>query len=311
VCNFQIFRLKNGLRLVFSFVLLIPFMASSTALAGEGDDLLHAAYYGHIKKVQSLLDRGVDVNFQNEGDGASVLHVASQKGRKKIARMLLNRGAKVNLQNKEGDTALMAAAFNGHKDIVEILVLAGAEVNHQSPADETALSLAREERRKKIVQLLVHLGAKELKKRCPNPNVKYKDWSVQVYWQWFVAGYITERTQTDKTLCAKYSYQDEHSVQRGSIMFPLGKLESREQKEAGLVGGIKIFYAMNEVYFAQLTDELRQHYKIDRNFMERDAPRFESITGLQFATALEWFEWIQSNKDRLALSPDGKHVVVR
>ncbi len=308
--NFQIFCLKNWLWLVFSFVLQIPFIASNTALAGDGDDLLHAAYYGHIKKVQSLLDRGVDVNFQNEGDGASALQVASQRGRKEIVTLLLNRGANVNLQSKEGDTALLAASFNGYQDIVQILVLAGAEVNYKNPADETALSLAREERRTEVIQLLLQVGVKDIVKRCPNPNVKYEDWSVQVYWQWFVAGYITERTITDETLCAKYSYQSEHSVNRGSVLFQLDKLENREAKEAGLIGGIKIFYAMNELSFG-LTDELRQHYKIDKNFMERHAARFETLTGLKFATAKEWFEWIQSNKEQLMLSKDGKHIVVR
>ena len=83
-----------------------------------------------------------------------------------------------------------------------------------------------------------------------------------------------------------------------------------QAKEAGLVGGFRIFYAMNELSFG-LTDELRKHYKIDTEFMERHAPRFETLTGLKFATAMEWFEWIQSNKDRLILSSDGKHVVVR
>lgn len=290
---------------------MTPFIASNTALAGDGDDLLHAAYYGNTLKVKTLLDRGIAVNFQDKDSGTSALQTASQRGRKDIVTLLLGRGAKVNLQNKKGDTALMAAAFNGHVDIVKILVLAGAEVNHKNPADETALSLGREMERKKVIQLLVHLGAKELKKRCPNPNAKYEDWSVQVYWQWYVAGYITERTKTDTTLCAKYSYQSEHSVDRGSVLFPLVKLEDRKDKEAGLVTGFKIFYAMNEVYFAQLTDELRQHYRIDEIFMARHAPRFEALTGLQFATAPEWFQWIQSNKDRLVLSPDGKRVVVR
>ena len=308
--SLQIFHSKHSRWLALSFVLLIHWVTTHAALASDGDDLLHAAYYGHVKKVKSLLDRGVDVNFQNEGDGASALQTASQSGRKEVVSLLLDRGADANLQNKKGGTALMAAAFNGHVDIVEILVLAGAEVNHQNPADETALSLAREMRRKSVIQLLLEMGARDIVKRCPNPNVKYEDWSVQVYWQWFVAGYITERTQTDETLCAKYSYQSEHSVNRGSVLFPLDKLENRKAKEAGLVAGFKIFYAMNEINFS-LSDELRQHYKIDQNFMERDAPRFETLTGLQFTTAKEWFQWIQSNKDRLVLSEDGKRVVVQ
>ena len=314
--NVRVFRSKYRFVLVLSLALLISFVTTHTAFADDGDDLLKAAFNGEVENVKALLDKGVDVNFQNKGYGASALHAASETKRKKIVTMLLNRGADVNLQSKEGHTALLAASYNGHEDIVKILLLAGAEVNHKNQADETALSLAREQKFTGAkwfdgaIKLLLQVGAKDIVKRCPNPNVKYETWSVKVYWQWFVAGYITERTRTDKYLCARYVYQNEHSVDRGSVLFPLSKLESRKEKEAGLVTGFKIFYAMYELSFG-LTDELRQHYKIDEIFMERHAPRFETVTGLKFGTAMEWFEWIQSNKDRLVLSKDGKHVVVR
>lgn len=298
-------------------VLLITFVATHTALANDGDDLLRAAFNGEVKNVKALLDKGVDVNFQNEGYGASALHAASETKRKKIVIMLLNRGADVNLQSKEGHTALLAASYNGHEDIVKILLLAGAEVNHKNQSDETALSLAREQKFtgakwfNGVIKLLLQVGAKDIVKRCPNPNVKYETWSVKIYWQWFVAGYITERTRTDKYLCARYVYQSEHSVDRGSVLFSLNKLENHREKEAGLVSGFKIFYALNEISFTGLTEEQRSHYNIDPEFLKRHATRLEALTGLKFATAMEWFEWIKSNKDRLVLSPDGEHVEVR
>ncbi len=295
-------------RLIRSLVFLIPLLIANPALAH--DDLMEAVFRGQIKTLTFYLDHGADVNFQDKRYGASVLQVASQRGRKEVVTLLLERGAKVDLEDKEGSTALMAAAYNGHVDIVEILVDAGADVNHKNMADETALSLAREERRKSVISLLLQAGARDIAKRCPNPNVKYEDWSVQVYWQWYVAGYITEQTQTNESLCAKYSYQDQHSIQRGSVLFSLEKLDSRKEKEAGLVNGFKIFYAMNESSLG-LSDELRKHYRVNTIFMERHAPRFETLTGLQFATAIEWFNWLRSNKDRLALSSDGKYVVER
>ena len=297
------------IRFLFS-VLLISLLGSHTAMADGGGDLLEAAYYGHPKTVKFLLAHGVDVNYQDAEHGASALQAASQSGQADIVRILLDRGADVNLSNKEGSTALMAASFNRHQDIVKILLAAGAEVNHQNRADETALSLAREERDEAIVALLQEAGARDIPKRCPNPNVKYKTWPVREYWQWFVTGHVTEWITAGDSFCVKYSFQYEHDRENGAVLFSTEQLENRQEKEAGIKKGIQLVFEMNEVGFNALKSEnkLTRFYRI---FTSRYTPRLEAVTGLKFDTPRQWFDWIKANKDRLALSPDGERVEVR
>jgi hypothetical protein len=293
--------------LVFSFVLL-PACFVSTALANEGDRLLNAAFNGNERRVQDLLIDGADVNYQNEDYGASALMAASQTGETEIVKILLFHDADVNLQSKEGSTALLAASYNRHDAVVKLLLAAGAEVNHQNPADETALSLAKEERAERIIQLLLAAGARDILKRCPNPNVQYKTWAVKEYWQWFVTGHVTERIQAGDTLCVKYSFQYEHGRENGAVLFALETVENRQEKEAGIQRGIQLVFEMNEVGFNALKDE-DKIARFNKIFTSRYMPRLESVTGLKFDTPRQWFDWIKANKNRLAL--DGKYVVVR
>lgn len=48
--------------------------------------------------------------------------LAVSHGRMGMVRALLDRGADVNLQDDEGSTALMCASEHGHADIVRLLL---------------------------------------------------------------------------------------------------------------------------------------------------------------------------------------------
>ncbi len=303
-------RLKCSRWFLLSFVLLTSFLNLQPALAGDGDQLLEAALQGHPKTLTFLLDKGVDVNYQDEHYGASALHAAAQGGHTRIVRILLDRGADVNLKSKEGNTALMAASYNRHASVVIILLRAGAEVNVKNQADETALSLAREERQESIILLLLEAGARDIVKRCPNPNINYKAWTVEDYWYWFMTGDVTEWVRGEQHLCVKYTHQYKQGRENGAVLIPLDQLDNRKKKETGLIKGIQTVFKETELFFQmfKLEEEGTSFYDV---FISRYQPRLEAVTGLKFKTPRQWFEWIQSNKDRLALSPDGKYVVVR
>ena len=291
--------------MVMTLLLVVP-----TASANNGDQLLEAALLGHVKTLKFLLAHGTDVNYQDERYGATALHTASQGGQENIVQLLLERDADVNLKSKEGNTPLMAAAYNRHEGVVKLLLAAGAEVNAQNRADETALSLAREERQEGIIQLLLQAGAKDIKKRCPNPNVKYKSWSVKDYWYWFMTGDVTESVRGEQHLCVKYTHQYKKGRENGAVLIPLDQLDSRKDKEAGLIRGIRTIFKETELFFQmfKLEEEGTSFYDV---FTTRYQPRLEAATGLTFQTPRQWFNWIQTHKDRLVLSPDSEHVVVR
>ena len=98
-----------------------------------------------IKIMKLLIDKGIDVNFQNV-QGVSPLMVACGWGvipkSTQRARLLLEKGAKVELQNKQGETALMFAAYRGYVDIAKLLLEKGANVNAKNSAGRTPLMIA-------------------------------------------------------------------------------------------------------------------------------------------------------------------------
>ena len=61
-----------------------------------------------IEVVQSLLDRGADINAQTE-EGSTLLMIAVTYGNTRLAMFLLDKGADPFIKNKEGETALSLA----------------------------------------------------------------------------------------------------------------------------------------------------------------------------------------------------------
>ena len=72
-------------------------------------ELIEAIDNNDIDLVIRLLNRGVDVNYQEDIVGESPLMTASKEGNKNIVDILLNAGADVNLLDSNDDNALTYA----------------------------------------------------------------------------------------------------------------------------------------------------------------------------------------------------------
>jgi hypothetical protein len=83
-------------------------------------DLLLACARGNRKVVESILDRGVDVNVRDP-DHNTALMVACRNCHVEVVRMLIERGADVNATNKYSKTALDIAADWGYPTIINLL----------------------------------------------------------------------------------------------------------------------------------------------------------------------------------------------
>ncbi len=89
--------------------------------------LHHAAAFGAVDTMTSLLDAGADVNARNRR-GSTPLHWAIHDEAK--VRLLLSRGASVNARQVEGRTPLYQAASLGNGNAMLRLLLAkGADPN--------------------------------------------------------------------------------------------------------------------------------------------------------------------------------------
>ena len=87
--------------------------------------LMAESLLGHTKKVKRLLDRGANVNQQDDL-GRSPLILASMRGYTGTVRLLLARGAQVHLQARNGMSALAVASYCGRTETVQLLLDRGS-----------------------------------------------------------------------------------------------------------------------------------------------------------------------------------------
>jgi ankyrin repeat protein len=82
---------------------------------------------GNIDLVRKYLDRGVDVDYRQNG-GTSPLCLAASENRQEIAELLIDYGANINqgLYEEDGTNPLLSAAIGNHLEIVQMLLDSGA-----------------------------------------------------------------------------------------------------------------------------------------------------------------------------------------
>jgi ankyrin repeat protein len=93
-----------------------------------GNILLNAAFYGDVRGVLTILNKGVDVNYSNS-NGVTVLQVASMRGHKDVVCVLLESGADIDRVDKANRTALHFAYLYNRPAIARLLLSYGADVD--------------------------------------------------------------------------------------------------------------------------------------------------------------------------------------
>ncbi|XP_051964376.1 KN motif and ankyrin repeat domain-containing protein 3-like [Xyrauchen texanus] len=104
--------------------------------------------------VQKLFRLG-NVNAKASQAGQTALMLAVSHGRQEMVRALLDRGANVNIQDDEGSTALMCASEHGRAEIVSLLLeQPGCDITVVDNDGSNALSIALEASHNDIAVLL-------------------------------------------------------------------------------------------------------------------------------------------------------------
>jgi ankyrin repeat protein len=138
--------------------------------------LIAAVHMGHTAIVQTLLDKGADINAQcscsgmGEGDWTPLLYAIrrlsdfsqnpeAEQQEREIAHLLLSRGADVNQRNTRGESALLLAADAGDAELVRALLDKEADVNVSNKDGWTPLFFAANRGKADFVRALLDKGA--------------------------------------------------------------------------------------------------------------------------------------------------------
>ena len=146
-----------------ALVLLASLFIASSVGAGELEDkLIQSAQRGDIKDVQTLLDKGANINMPDSYKRTALMR-ASDRGHANVVRLLIDRGANINARDNLGGTALMLACMSGKTEVVRVLIDKGADVNVRETGFllYSALDYAKESKNSEIIRMLKAAGAKE------------------------------------------------------------------------------------------------------------------------------------------------------
>ena len=92
------------------------------------ESLIHvAAELGLDKLVERLIQRGVEVNCQNN-EKMTPLHIAAQSGHIQVAKLLVENKANINYDESQY-TPFYCAVLNDQYEMVKFLVQCGADIN--------------------------------------------------------------------------------------------------------------------------------------------------------------------------------------
>jgi uncharacterized protein len=119
-------------------------------------NLIDASTRNDIRRVESLIAAGTDVNLKDK-NGVSPLSIASFQGHLEVVKRLLAANANVNA-DMDALNPLLNAMLGNNREVAKLLINAKADVSAKMPMGGTVLTLASEKGDSEIVRLLLESG---------------------------------------------------------------------------------------------------------------------------------------------------------
>lgn len=131
----------------------------------DNEKVFISAANNNLKDVYEAIDKGFDINTQNEVR-QTLLHIFTSKDNiDAVIRLLKEKGKpgrqaiKVNILDQEGRSALHWASLGGNTPIVEQLIEARADLDLTDNRGQSSLHIAAEFRNTLIVEKLIEAGS--------------------------------------------------------------------------------------------------------------------------------------------------------
>lgn len=125
----------------------------------NGTPLICAAEAKHEAIVEFLLQKGANVNAEDDFGWKPLHRCLVNRGGERVAQMLLTHNASVDSRCQYQKTPLHHAIENGNESMASFLLNAGADIEARDVAERTPLHTAIEARREGMVRILLEAGA--------------------------------------------------------------------------------------------------------------------------------------------------------
>jgi ankyrin repeat protein len=120
--------------------------------------LLHfAAQLGNIEIAKKLIEKGLNVNDQENRTQQTPLLCATNFNKIEMIKFLISKGANPNIGDNSNRTPLILASMKNYCELLEVLVSYKANVNAKTTSGQTALLFAKQSC---AIEILVKSGAK-------------------------------------------------------------------------------------------------------------------------------------------------------
>ncbi|GFT20395.1 hypothetical protein NPIL_50101 [Nephila pilipes] len=120
-----------------------------------GLSFLHVAVRnGHLSVVETLIDKGAEINATTFENRMSSLHFATERGHVEIVQFLVSKNGDVNVQSADGCTPLHLASAEGYAKIVEILLDGNANSDIKNNNNQLPVQVAVEKGHLSVVKVL-------------------------------------------------------------------------------------------------------------------------------------------------------------
>lgn len=117
-------------------------------------ELTDAAVSGDIARVQTLINRGANVN-ETDRKGLTPLMWTICEKQTQLAKKLVDIGANINIQDKYGYSALSYAILYGNTEMVKYLLEKGADLKQKDSYGCSYLHIAATQNKSDIVEILL------------------------------------------------------------------------------------------------------------------------------------------------------------
>ena len=121
--------------------------------------MIEAAYGGYMPVVKFLLNRGANMEQNDNNHHHTVLLAAVSRGQETTVQYILKAGANIETDDNSGYTALHLAVLNGFNSLTELLLNSGARTETASSRGTTPLIAAASKGNARAVELLLNAGA--------------------------------------------------------------------------------------------------------------------------------------------------------